>query len=119
MLISKVAHGASFSDVLDLTQIAIVHHVFDGFQLLDRRRRPDDPESLGALIVVETHPRSLQFLTGSHSRRSVVGLGFWKQHIVSSPIAAGGTLIQEIEITLLWTRQVNAKLPAVFEDFLT
>src|SRR5882724_6306833 len=119
MLFEKVTHGPRLRCVLDLTEVAIVDSAGHGLQLRHWRCGPNQPEVFGALVIVETHPRRLQFLISSYPRRAAIRRRFGKQHVISRRVAARWTFVQQIQIAILRTGEVDAKLPTVFENFLT
>src|SRR6266478_9294629 len=118
MLFEKVAHGPRLRSVLDLTEVAIVDSAGHGLQFRHWGSGPNQPEVFGALVIVETHPRRLQFLIGSYSWRAAVRRRFGKKYVVSRRVTARWTFVQQIQIAVLWTGEIDAKLPTVLEDFL-
>src|SRR5437764_11792922 len=116
MLLEKVAQGPRLRCVLDLTEFAVVDSAGHGLQFRHWRCGPNEPEVFGALVIVETHPCRLQFLIGSYPRRAAVRRRFGKKYIVSRRVAARWTFVQQIQIAVLRTREIDAKLPTVIED---
>src|SRR2546421_3540826 len=70
-------------------------------------------------MIVKAHPRRLQLLISTYMWRAAVRPRFRKQNVVGSHVAVRGAFVQQIQITILWAREVHAKLPTVLEDLLS
>src|SRR5260221_12390476 len=70
-------------------------------------------------MMRKRHPSGLEVLILGDLRRSVVRLRFGEQQVVSYGVAGRRAFVQQVEITLLRTGEIHAKLPAVLENLLS